>query len=73
MVKWLKLEEILIYKLLPYITVILVIIGILSLLGLVIHVEYSARRSWIKIFVSILLFSLSFGFAFHFLLILLGA
>ncbi|MHA1581758.1 MAG: hypothetical protein ACTSYM_04585 [Candidatus Baldrarchaeia archaeon] len=72
MIDWPKLENILIYKSMPYIIVALIVIGILALIGLVIHVEYSTHRSWIKIFISVLLFSLSFGFAFHFLFIVLG-
>ena len=72
MIDWPKLENILIYKSMPYIIVALIIIGILALIGLVIHVEYTTHRSWIKIFISVLLFSLSFGFAFHFLFIILG-
>lgn len=72
MIDWPKLENILIYKSMPYIIVALIVIGILALMGLVIHVEYSTHRSWIKIFISVLLFSLSFGFAFHFLFVILG-
>ena len=72
MIDWPKLENILIYKSIPYIIVALIVIGILALMGLVIHVEYSTHRSWIKIFISVLLFSLSFGFAFHFLFVILG-
>ncbi len=72
MVEWPKLEKILVYKSMPYIIVALIIIGILALIGLIIHVEYSTHRSWIKIFISVLLFSLSFGFAFHFLFAILG-
>jgi len=71
-VKWPKLGEILIYKSMPYIIAILIAVGALALLGLVIHVEYSTQRSWIKIFISVLLFSLSFGFAFHFIFVILG-
>jgi len=71
-IDWPKLENILIYKSMPYIIVALIVIGILALMGLVIHVEYSTHRSWIKIFISVLLFSLSFGFAFHFLFVILG-
>jgi len=71
MFEWPKIE-IYIYQLLPYVVALLIIVGILALIGLIIHVEYSTRVSWVKVIVSILIFSLSLGFGLHFLLILLG-